>query len=225
MLQRFAHNNRILQRSLLQQPNHTRTQVLTGFKRPLLIRSNSSQSEGSKEKGESKEEAKQSSDETKEEIPVQNQVLKYESSTLGKFGYASVILAALGGIGWTVYSYKKGVSSQDWEKRVATVENSNYFQWSSFRYGVSGLSYTYDVDGQSYRGTRMAVGSPFIKFEPVPFSIMLDTSALAPGRKIYVYVNPLNPKESTIEKGTDRGNCMTAIVFFGVLVFLGLTGI
>ena len=90
---------------------------------------------------------------------------------LGAAFGGSVILpvATAAATTWCGYSYWRGTQSEGWRETEAEVEGLSLFRWSGTRLGVTDLRYSYVVDGSKHTGTRVRVGHPYTKWEPIPW--------------------------------------------------------
>lgn len=102
------------------------------------------------------------------------------------------------------------MSAENWSTYTGVIDNSGRSGISSLSglYGTSLFSYTYEIEGRKYQGTRIGYG------------ISKTTDAEISGNTVKVYVNPDDYTDSVIVVGFKVGH-FVALIFSGGFLWLG----
>ncbi len=142
---------------------------------------------------------------------------------------AGCTLFLLGGIVFCVFgytSYQKGMASEKWPMAKGTVIQSEIKKskrttgtGSSKRTEIRHIpkvEYTYNVDGQPYRSSRITFGAVNA------LNASATVNRYPKGKSIEVFYDPKNPDEAVLQPGADSTSSIVFLAIGAVLALIGL---
>ncbi|HCS22640.1 MAG TPA: hypothetical protein DIW20_02730 [Rhodospirillaceae bacterium] len=128
-------------------------------------------------------------------------------------------IAGLGGLP-VILSYAEGLASYRYAEVSCEILRNKWIKKQDGDYKLD-LEYRYEVGGEVYTGTRYLSGLDNLSNQRLR-DIRRPVKQLQPGAKAYCYVNPRNPAQSVVERGSVHP--WHHAVLLGMLLLVGLWG-
>lgn len=127
-------------------------------------------------------------------------------------------------LAWAFRNYLKDTSTNNWPTMEGTITSARHISGSKGM-GFLEITYSYNVQGQSYKSKRISFGNPYFCCDVFRSLYKRLLKECRVGDKVRIYVDPHNSKVSVLITGATGGNWLQVVIgiiflTLGVLVVL-----